>query len=144
VPTDAGDFNHGVIKDFRANDGQVGGVLAGATLVLVHHVGARTGIVRVVPLIGTPQDDGRVVIVASNGGAPAHPDWVHNLRAHPTVTVELGVQTLTMRAEEVGPAARADLWPQLLAGSPSLRDFDARTAREIPAFVLTPVSGWAE
>jgi deazaflavin-dependent oxidoreductase (nitroreductase family) len=138
VPADAGDFNRGVIEEFRANGGQVGGELAGATLVLVHHVGARTGTVRIVPLIGTPHGDGCVVIVASNGGSPTHPEWVHNLRAHPTVTVELGVHTLTMRAEELGPSGRADLWPQLLAGSPSLRDFDARTAREIPVFVLTP------
>jgi deazaflavin-dependent oxidoreductase (nitroreductase family) len=139
VLTDASDFNRGVIEEFRANGGQVGGELAGATVVLVHHVGARTGIVRVVPLIGTPQGDGRVVVVASNEGSPTHPDWVYNLRAHPTVTVELGVQTLTMQAEELGPAARVDLWPQLLAGSPALRDFEARTAREIPVFVLTPL-----
>lgn len=136
--TDDGDFNQGVIEEFRANGGQVGGELAGATVILVHHVGARTGTVRVVPLIGTPQGDGSVVVVASNGGSPTHPAWVHNLRAYPSVMVELGTQTMMMRAEEVGPIARADLWPQLLAGSPSLRDFEARTAREIPVFVLAP------
>jgi deazaflavin-dependent oxidoreductase (nitroreductase family) len=139
VLTDAGEFNRQVIEEFRANEGRVGGELAGATLVLVHHVGARTGTVRVVPLVGTPRGDGGVIIVASNGGSPTHPDWVHNLRAHPTVAVELGVRTLTMKAVEVDPAARVDLWPQLLTGSPALRDFDARTARETPAFVLTPL-----
>ncbi|WP_332663410.1 nitroreductase/quinone reductase family protein [Aeromicrobium sp.] len=133
------DFNQGVIEEFRANGGQLGGDLAGATVILVHHIGARTGAVRVVPLIGIPQDGGRVVVTASNGGSPTHPSWVHNLRAHPMVTVELGRQTLTMQAEEWGPAARVDLWPTLLEGSPALRDFDARTAREIPVFVLTPV-----
>jgi deazaflavin-dependent oxidoreductase (nitroreductase family) len=138
VLTDASDFNRRVIEEFRANGGQVGGELAGATVVLVHHVGARTGIVRVVPLIGIPQGGGRVVIVASNGGSSTHPGWVYNLRAHPTVTVELGRKTLTMHAEELDTAARVDLWPQLLAGSPALRDFEARTARELPVFVLTP------
>jgi deazaflavin-dependent oxidoreductase (nitroreductase family) len=133
------DVNLAVIKEFRANGGQVGGELAGTTVILVHHVGARTGTVRVVPLIGIPQDNGRVVVTASNGGSPTHPSWVHNLRAHPTVTVELGRQTLTMHAEEWSPSDRLDQWPQLLAGSPALREFDARTAREIPVFVLTPV-----
>lgn len=137
--TDAGEFNRRIIEEFRANAGRVGGDLEGATLVLVHHIGAQTGTVRVVPLIGTPQGDGGVIIVASNGGSPTHPDWVYNLRAHPTVTVEQGARTLTMKAVELDPAARVDLWPQLLAGSPALRDFDARTAREIPAFVLTPL-----
>jgi deazaflavin-dependent oxidoreductase (nitroreductase family) len=137
--TDAGEFNRGVIEEFRANGGKVGGELAGSTVVLVHHVGARSGIVRVVPLIGTPQGDGRLVIVASNGGSSRHPDWVYNVRAHPTVTVELGVQTLTMQVKELNTVARDDLWEQLLARSPALRDFDDRTVREIPAFVLTPL-----
>jgi deazaflavin-dependent oxidoreductase (nitroreductase family) len=79
------------------------------------------------------------VIVASNGGSPTHPDWYHNLRAYPKVTVELGAQTYTMLAEELGPSARADLWPQLVADSAALGDYQARTTRQIPVLMLQPL-----
>jgi deazaflavin-dependent oxidoreductase (nitroreductase family) len=133
------EFNRRIIEEFRANDGRVGGELAGSTVILVHHVGARTGMIRVVPLISTPLGDGRHVIVASNGGSPSHPGWYHNLRAHPRVTVELGAETFVARAEELGPSARADLWPALVAASPTLRDYQDRTARVIPVIVLMPL-----
>lgn len=133
------DFNRRIIEEFRANSGRVGGELAGTTVVLVHHVGARSGIARVVPLISTPLADGRHVITASNGGSRAHPAWYHNLRAHPVVTVEHGVRTFTARAEELDQSARADLWPALVEASPSLADFQDRTARQIPVLTLTPL-----
>jgi deazaflavin-dependent oxidoreductase (nitroreductase family) len=135
------DFNRRIIEEFRANEGRVGGELAGTTVILVHHVGARTGIVRVVPLISTPLGDGRHVIVASNAGSPSHPDWYHNLRAHPIVTVEVGVRTFVAQAEELGPSARADRWPQLVAASPALGEFQVRTTRQIPVLTLTPLPG---
>jgi deazaflavin-dependent oxidoreductase (nitroreductase family) len=134
------DFNRRVIEEFRANDGRVGGELAGATVILVHHVGARTGTVRVVPLIGTLLGDGRYAIVASNAGSPSHPAWYHNLRAHPVVTVEVGARTFVAQADELGPSARAHLWSQLAAASPALGEFQARTARQIPVLTLTPLS----
>ena len=130
-------FNRRIIEEFRANRGRVGGELAGVTVILIHHIGARTGAVRVVPLIGTPLGDGRLVIVASNGGSPTHPDWYHNLQVHPQVTVELGAQTCTMLAEELEPSARADVWPRLVAESAALGDFQSRTTRQIPVLVLT-------
>jgi deazaflavin-dependent oxidoreductase (nitroreductase family) len=135
-PAHGNDFNRAVIEEFRANGGRVGGELAGATVILVHHVGARTGTVRVVPLIATPQDDGRLVVVASNGGSSTHPDWYHNLRAHPLVTVELGRRTFTVHAEELGESARAEVWPHLVAAAPTLGDFQSRTARQIPVLQL--------
>lgn len=135
------DFNRRIIEEFRANDGRVGGELAGTTVILVHHVGARTGIVRVVPLISTPLGDGRHMIVASNAGSPSHPAWYHNLRAHPRVTVEVGVRTFVAQADELGPSARAERWPELVAASPALGEFQARTARQIPVLTLTPLPG---
>jgi deazaflavin-dependent oxidoreductase (nitroreductase family) len=135
------DFNRRIIEEFRANEGRVGGELAGTTVILVHHVGARTGTVRVVPLISTPMGDGRHVIVASNAGSPSHPDWYHNLRAHPIVTVEVGVRTFVAQAEELGPSARADRWPQLVAASPALGEFQVRTTRQIPVLTLKPLPG---
>jgi hypothetical protein len=93
------DFDTKTIEEFRANGGHVGGPLAGTTMVLVHHIGARSGIERVSPLACSPQDDGRFAIVASNGGSPTHPDWYYNLRANPRINVELGTETFTVLAQ---------------------------------------------
>jgi deazaflavin-dependent oxidoreductase (nitroreductase family) len=133
----ANDFNTKIIEEFRANEGRVGGPLAGATIILIHHIGAKSGTERVSPLACNPQGDGRFAIVASNGGSPTHPDWVHNLRANPRIDVEVGIQTFKVLAKELDGTARAELWPKLVAESPSVGDFQARTARQIPVFLLT-------
>ena len=86
-------------------------------MILIHHIGARSGIERVTPLACNPQGDGRLAIVASNGGSPAHPDWYYNLRAHPRITVEVGTQTFPVLAQELDDTARAELWPKLVAQS---------------------------
>jgi len=130
-------FDAAVIDEFRANGGRVGGSLAGIMITLVHHVGARSGRERVVPLVCSPQDDGRLVVVASNGGSPTHPAWCHNLRAHPRVTIELGTETFQVVAEELAGDARTEVWARLVAASPSLRQFQERTTRTIPVFALT-------
>ncbi len=137
APDAANGFNNQVIEEFRANDGRVTGSLTGTPILLLHHVGARSGIERVTPLAYTPYRAGGYLIVASNGGSPTHPSWYHNLKAHPTTHVEMGRETFTARAEELQGTARAELWPKLLAGSPSLREFDATTTRRVPLFVLT-------
>jgi deazaflavin-dependent oxidoreductase (nitroreductase family) len=124
-----------VIEEFRANGGRVGGALAGTPILLLHHVGARTGRERVTPLVFTPHDDG-YVITASSAGSPAHPGWYHNLRANPRAEIEVGSERFAVIAKEVEGAARDALWPGLLAASPSLREYDAATARRIPVFAL--------
>jgi deazaflavin-dependent oxidoreductase (nitroreductase family) len=134
---DASDFNAKVIEEFRANRGRVSGPLAGTPMILIHHVGAKSGVERVTPLACNPQPDGRVAIVAANGGAPAHPAWYYNLKAHPRVTVELGSQTFKVLAEELDGTARAELWPRLVAQSPAVGEHQARTGRRIPVFMLT-------
>jgi len=133
----ASDFNTKIIEEFRANGGRVGGTLAGTPMVLIHHIGAKSGTERVTPLACNPQPDGRLAIVAANGGSPAHPNWYHNLKAHPAITVEAGTQTFTVLAEELDDAARAELWPKLVAQSPDLGKHQARTTRQIPVFMLT-------
>jgi deazaflavin-dependent oxidoreductase (nitroreductase family) len=133
----ANDYNTKIIKEFRANQGRVGGPWAGTTLILIHHIGARSGIERILPLGCFPRGDGRFAIVASNGGSPAHPDWYYNLKANPRITVEVGAQTFTVMAEELDDPARAELWPNLVAWAPSLGEYQARTARQIPVFMLT-------
>ncbi len=73
APDEGSDYNTKIIKEFRANQGRVGGPWAGTTLILIHHIGARSGVERVTPLGCSSQGDGRFVIVASSGGSPTHP-----------------------------------------------------------------------
>jgi deazaflavin-dependent oxidoreductase (nitroreductase family) len=127
-----------IVEEFRANGGRVGGPLAGTPILLLHHLGARSGIERVTPLAYRAYGDGRYVIVASNGGSPTHPRWYRNLKANPVVEVEVGTETFTARAEELDAAAHHPLWSELLAASPSLREFQAKAGRRIPMFMLTP------
>lgn len=133
---DIDDFNAKVIEEFRANEGRVGGLLAGTPMILLHHIGARSGTERVTPLAYTPRAGRRFVLVASNGGSPAHPGWYYNLKANPRVTVEVGAQTFTVLAEELHGAARAELWPELVAQAPDLGRHQRRTTRQIPVFML--------
>ena len=133
----ADDFNTRIIEEFRANKGRVGGPLKDTPLLLLHHIGARSGTVRVTPLAYSPEGDDRYVIVASNGGSGAHPAWYHNLKASPRADIEVGTETFPVQAEELEGDLRAALWSKLLAASPSLTDYQAKTARQIPMFMLT-------
>ena len=138
------DYNSEIINEFRANSGRVGGMWTGTTLILIHHIGARSGIERVTPVACSPQGEGRFAIWAANGGSPTHPTWYYNLKAHPRITVEVGTQTFTVLAEELDSTARAELWPKLVAewpkpvaGSPDLGAAQAGTTRQFPVLLLT-------
>ncbi len=116
----------------------------GTPLILIHHLGARSGIERVTPVACSPQGEGRFAIWAASGGAPAHPNWYCNLKAHPRITVEAGGRTFTVLAQERDGTARAGLWPKLVAqwprpvaGSPDLGAAQAGTSRQFPLFMLT-------
>ena len=110
--------------------------MAGTPMILIHHLGAKSGAERVSPLGYFPQGQGRFAIVASNGGSPAHPDWYYNLKANPAITVEVGTERFTVVAEELGDAARAELWPSLVAESPAVAEHQAKPTRRIPVFML--------
>ena len=133
----AGDYNAAIIDEFRATGGHPGGEWAGTPMILIHHIGARSGIERVTPLGYLPVGDDRVAVVASNGGSPSHPAWYHNLKANPVITAEVGARTLTVVAKELDDTARAELWPKLVARFPAVGVYQAGTARQIPVFVLT-------
>ncbi len=137
APNEGSDYNTKIIEEFRANQGRVGGPWAGTTLILIHHIGARSGVERITPLGCFPHGDGRFVIVASSGGSPAHPDWYYNLKANPRITVEVGAQTFTVLADELAGVTRAELWPKLVAEYPTLGEHQARTTRQFPVFMLT-------
>ena len=137
APGGTSDFNTKMSEEFRATKGRVSGPWADTTLILIHHIGARSGTERVTPLGCSRQGDGRFAIVASNGGSPAHPAWYYNLKANPRIKVEVGTQTFTVLAEELDGTARAGLWPKLVAESPAVAGHQARTTRQIPVFMLT-------
>ena len=98
----AGDFNTKIIEEFRSNAGEVGGPFAGATVLLLHHTGAKSGTERVSPLVYQPVGD-RFAIFASKGGAPTNPDWYHNLVAHPDTTIEVGTADRPGQGARRGP-----------------------------------------
>lgn len=129
-------FNQKVIDEFRANGGKCGPPFEGSPMILVTHTGAKSGKVRTSPLVHTTDGD-RYVIIASKAGAPTNPDWYHNLKAHPEVTVEVGTETFQARAEEVHGAERDRLYDAQAEQLATFKDYAAKTTRTIPVFVLT-------
>ena len=123
---------------YRATGGLVGHRIPGAPpMLLLDHVGAKTGRVRTTPLAYV--EDGRdVVIVASKGGHPKHPSWYHNLRAYPDTTVQIGHERRAVHARVVTPEERARLWPKAVAVWSDYDSYQARTKREIPLVILEP------
>lgn len=134
---DMNDWNAQVIAEFRANGGKVGGMFEGAPMVLVHHTGARSGIERVAPLMYRPEGD-RVVIFASKGGAPTHPDWYFNLVANPDTTIELGDDpAVPVRATVLEGDEREAIWTAHKAAVPQFADYEKSAGgRVIPVIAL--------
>lgn len=139
--TSPAEFNAQIVKEFRARGGHVSGLLADTPLILVHHIGARSGIERVVPLAYLPRPDGRFVIIASDGGSTRHPAWYYNLKANPETTVEIGTEVFRVVAEELDNAARSLLWPTIVDQAPAAGEFQNMTTRTIPVFLLTREGG---
>lgn len=138
----AEDFNSRVVREFRENDGRVGEPFTGLPMILVHHVGARTGSARTTPLRWFG-DDGRYVVVASKAGAPENPAWYHNLRAHPDVTVEVAdgrgaVETREVRATELTGAERDRVWTWIKDTNGGFADYERATDRTIPLVAFVP------
>jgi deazaflavin-dependent oxidoreductase (nitroreductase family) len=131
------EFNAKIVEEFRARGGYVEGPLADFHLMLVHHIGARSGVERVVPLVYFATSEGRWLIIASNGGSRTHPAWYYNLRANPRVTVELGTEAFREMAEELDAEARCSVWPTIVEQSPAAGQFQRTTPRTIPVFMLT-------
>ncbi len=129
------DFNTRIIGEFRANGGKLGGPFEGAPMVLLTTTGAKSGIRRTTPLAYLPDGD-RIVIFASKAGAPTNPDWYHNLRAHPEVTVEVGSETRQLRASEAEGEERDRLYAEQARRMPGFADYEAKTTRRIPVIVL--------
>jgi deazaflavin-dependent oxidoreductase (nitroreductase family) len=133
------DFNQQLIEEFRANGGKVTGQFAGAPLLLLTTTGAKSGKERTTPLAYT-RDGDRLVIIASKGGAPTHPDWYHNLRAHPAATVEVGSERFAARATMPEGEEQKRLYDQMAAKMPNFAEYQRNTTRQIPVVLLERVS----
>jgi len=130
------DRNQPIIDEFRANNGKVGGYFAGANVLLLHTVGAKSGKARTNPVVYVTDGD-RLVIFATKGGADSNPDWYHNLRANPIVTVELGNEQFQARATPViEEPERSRLYAKIVEHMPSFAAYEKRTSRIIPAIIL--------
>ena len=136
--TDVDDFNQNVIAEFRKNGGTVGGYFEGLNMILLTHTGAKSGVERTTPLVCS-MDQGKPVVIASMGGAPTNPAWYHNLVAHPVITVEHGTDKYQARAVEVTGDERQRLFDQQAAIMPNFKEYQEKTTRTIPVFVLEPI-----
>jgi deazaflavin-dependent oxidoreductase (nitroreductase family) len=132
------DFNAGIIKEFRENGGKVGGMFEGAPMILVHHIGAKSGTERVAPLVYFGEGD-RLFIFASKGGADENPSWYHNLVANPKVNVEVGAETFEVVASVLDRAERDEIYAKQVALQPGFGDYERKTTRIIPVIELKRV-----
>ncbi len=130
------DWNKQIIAEFRANEGKVGGRFANNTLLLLHTTGAKSGEERVNPLV-TFEDKGRLVVVASKGGAPSNPDWFYNVVANPVVEVEYGTEKFQARATVTGEPERTQLYEKMESVFASFSDYKKQAGRVIPVLTLT-------
>ena len=133
--TDQNTYNRQLIEEFRANRGKSGGPMEGRPLLLLTTTGAKSGQLRTTPMMYIPDGD-HLLVIASNAGAPVHPDWYRNLVAYPEVTVEVGneiFEAITIVTE--GPE-RQRLWTRVVELYPFFADHQAKVTRQIPVIVL--------
>ena len=128
------DWNRGVIDEFRANGGKVA-QFEGRLLLLLHHQGAKTGTERVNPLVYLPVGDAFAVF-GSKAGADTNPAWYHNLVAHPDTVVEVGTETIPVRARVAESDERGRIWEEQKRVNPNFADYEQKTTRAIPVVLL--------
>ena len=134
----AADWNREVIDEFRANAGKVK-AFEGKPLLLLHHKGAQTGTERINPLVYLPVD-GNFAVFASKAGAPENPGWYHNLRANPGTVVEVGTETIPVRARVAEGAERDEIWEEQKRVNSNFADYEQKTTRSIPVVILERVA----
>jgi deazaflavin-dependent oxidoreductase (nitroreductase family) len=135
--TDTASRNAQTIAEFRANHGTVGGYFAGAPLLLLHTVGARSGTPRINPMMYLA-DAGRYLVFASKAGSDRNPDWYHNLLAHPDARIEVGDEVRTVHAEALRGDERDAAFAEQARRYPGFAGYQSKTERIIPVIALTP------
>ncbi len=132
------DWNKEIIEEFRANEGKVGRHFENMTLLLLHTTGAKSGKARINPVVYLENGD-ELVIIASKGGAPTHPDWYHNIMANPNVDVEVGVEKFQAKANVAQEPERAKLYQKMASQYPFFNEYQQKTERIIPVVKLTRI-----
>jgi deazaflavin-dependent oxidoreductase (nitroreductase family) len=129
-------FNQGLIKEFRENGGKaISGPFVNAPLLLLTTTGAKSGHPFTTPLVYTKDGD-RIVIIASKGGFPTNPAWFHNLKAHPTTTIEIGKEKFQAKATITKDPERQRLFDAQAKVMPTVNEYQKNTTRQIPVIVL--------
>jgi len=126
------------VSEYEESGGTSGTTMRGLPVIIVTTRGAKSGKVRKVPLMRV-EHDGEYAAVASKGGAPENPVWYYNLAANPRVEVRDGTVVQTMTAREVADEEREAWWPRCVAAFPDYADYQVKTERLIPVFVLSPL-----
>jgi deazaflavin-dependent oxidoreductase (nitroreductase family) len=129
------------VSEYESSGGTAGTTLRnrGLPVVVLTMIGAKTGAIRKVPLMRV-EHDGRYLAVASMGGAPKNPVWYHNLTANPVIDLQDGPARFRVRARELPAGEERDAWwARAVAAYPDYADYQTRTSRLIPVFVLEPV-----
>jgi len=132
---DRNDWNRKMIEEFHANGGKVGGMWEGRPLLLLTTTGAKSGQRHTTPTMYLPDGD-RLLVFATKSGAPSHPDWYHNLVAHPEVTVEVGNETYEATATILKGEERDRLYARQAELYPQFGEYQKRTTRKIPVIAL--------
>lgn len=125
------------VEEYESSGGARGNTMRGKPVIILTTRGARTGRIRKTPLMRV-EHDGRYAVVASQGGAPTHPEWYHNLRAHPEVQLQDGPEPRDFVAREVSGAERDLWWERAVEAWPDYDDYQEKTDRVIPVLVLEP------
>lgn len=129
------DWNTQVMEEFRANGGKVG-QFGDAPMVILGTIGAKSGLLREIPLVCLPDGD-RFIIFASKAGAPSHPDWAHNLRANPSIEVEFGTEKFAANVAEVTGGERDELYAKQAGLMPQFAEYEEKAGdRVIPVFAI--------
>ena len=129
-------WDEGILADFHEHAGQITrGRLAGASLLLMTSIGAKSGEPRIAPL-GYTRDGDQYVVVGSNSGLPHQPAWLANIRANPIVSVEVGIETFKARATIAASAERQRLWAAHVAELPHFANYDNMTERELQVVTI--------
>jgi F420H(2)-dependent quinone reductase len=125
------------VETYERTDGAEANTLRGRPVIILTTRGARSGMVRKTPLMRV-EHDGRYAVVASKGGAPSHPVWFHNVAADPHVQLQDGARKWDMTAREATGEEKAQWWERAVAAWPDYAEYQKKTDREIPLFVLEP------
>ncbi|MBL1104015.1 nitroreductase family deazaflavin-dependent oxidoreductase [Streptomyces sp. 5-8] len=130
------------VELYESSGGTKGTTLldTGLPVIVLTTLGVKSGKIRKTPLMRV-EHDGRYAAVASVGGAPRHPVWYFNVKSHPHVELQDGPEKRDMRAREVTGAEKAEWWERAVAAYPPYAEYQEKTSRQIPVFVLEPVSG---